>query len=184
MQEKSAVTRKRMTIIFATIAIVSLVAVMPEVLNYAEFYRTVETFGFSLAEITVDTTAIQSGEAQVTVKFNATNPTSFAGIQVIGVICSLSFLREQSFQSLRSLNEIFPQPIRVEPFQSTTVMVNFTFRYGGEQQYEYDVRWLITYLQSGQQEILWMVIGQYTLKAYAYVFPRQIDTATYTTQLR
>lgn len=176
--------KKRMlALVFSLVSVLSLVAVIPEVLNYVEFYKVTERFSFDLAEIKLDATRIDAGEALVALTFNATNPTSFVGLKVTDITCNLHFLKSSETQSLPGFSVKLSVPATVGVLQSALVRVNHTYRYTGEQQYESNVRFLISYVKAKPQQITWILTGQFTVEAYAYVIPANMGPFIFTENL-
>jgi hypothetical protein len=183
MEFQRELKRKKLTtILFVASAVVSLLLVMPQIANYAEFYRAIEKFDFLLVDVTMDDSGINEGRIYVTVEFNGTNPTSFTGLTISTITCHLHYLREDqtSPQALLGVTQSFTSEPQFNPSQTVIMKINFTLVYPGLDQ----IRLFISYLQTKPDKVDWMVTGQYVLEAYAYAFAMQMDYFTYSMNLR
>jgi len=167
--------------LFAVSAGISLILVIPEILNYVEFYKAAEDFQITLENVTVNDSKIEDGKVFVNVKFNITNPTGFVGLKVSSVSCHMDYRGGSTYQSLAGKTQVFSPPTQVNPSQSNIVWINFDLEYKG---YEILIRDFIGYLYTNPEKIDWIITGQFILQAYTNSFAVQIGPFQHTTYLR
>jgi len=169
------------SIFFAVSAGISIILVIPDILNYVEFYKVSENFEITLENVTLNDSKIKEGKVFVNVKFNITNPTGFVGLKVSSVTCHMKYIKDGVPRSLAGTTRAFSPPTQVNPSQSVMVNVDFDLKYKG---YEIPIRDFIGYLQKNPEKIDWIITGQFVLLAYTNSFAVQIGPFGHSTYLR
>ncbi len=171
--------RKYIVTGFVALSVISLLIVMPDAINYAEFYGATASFEFTVTKIKTDISSLQTGIVLVMLEFNLSNPTPFNGLKFYSVNC---MLRHSIFanwldggSNVGGINQQISPPIQIGPYGSATLKLNRTF----VGQTDETVRNFIGYLQSNPSEIFWMVQGKYVLEAYDSMISQDISLNPY-----
>ena len=166
--------------VFSVLAIVSLILVTFDVLNYAEFYKAMERFQIGLENVALDESRINEGEVIVKVQLRATNPTEFAGLEISSVLCHLKYVKDGVPRFLAGLSKELSPPVTARPSQATILELDFDLKHSGQESL---VRDFIGYLQKNPEKIDWVITGQTTMEAYRSVFEIMIGPFEYSTSL-
>lgn len=174
-RKKSAIST-----IFAISTLISLILIIPELLNYIEFYKVVERFRIELENITVNNTKMYEGEILVKVEFEATNPTGFVGLKISSVTCRLKYIKDGVLQSLTGITQTFSPHAQVDPPESVILQVDFNLKYKGHNKL---IRNFIGYLQTNPEKMDWIVTGQFIVQVYTTILPIQVGPFQHSTYL-
>jgi hypothetical protein len=166
--------------VFSVLAVISLILVTFEVLNYVEFYKAVERFQVELENVAIDSSRINEGEILVEVQLKATNPTGFVGLEISSVLCHLTYVKGGAPQFLAGLSRALSPPMAAGPSQATILELDFDLKHIGEENL---VRDFIGYLQKNPERIDWIITGRTAIKAYTNIFEIIIGPFEYSTNL-